>query len=762
MPDPFCPRQITFTIPGSPGVTVTATEVNGAIEFHVVADGTTNKIPDLRGLFFDLGGDKTAGVTVTNEDGVSGSQVRTNGVLDLGNGNNMQGKTKDGFDVGVSFGTAGRGREAVSEGTFLLDNANHSLTLDDIAHMRFGVRIDGVGGGTGPRDGGATKLMTIAPAAPDARDDTIAMFEDGAAGLNDPSKTPHTVVLNVLANDTDGDGDPLTITSIHEQPLHGTVAIAADGKTIIYTPELDYAGQVSFEYCISDGHGGQDHAMVTLNIEAVADRPIINVTTEATGVVNQVLLHVTADQADADSSEYLTHILSSTLPAGVTISPVSVAPGGQPDHIAQDFLLTLPIDQDTNFNLTFTAESQETSNGDTETATYTVPIVYEYNSTTASTVFDATDQNIWSSGAAFTFTDDRFIGVDTGNFNQSIGSTFYAGVDGHIQLGLQSTLHFNGGEIDATAGYDLTVETNFNKTVDTLLIDTTALLTGTQFSTVGPEGSYLLAFLYDVALHAYAGVDIDLGALGSVGGQADLLNLSFGPGSIPILDINSQDLGGTVTLPPPLDAFSLDFAWPHLTTSAAGGSIIDSSGASNNFLQLNLDLDQLVAQLLFGGANPLDPPRIDFGPVYADADLLNVVLSAGLNFLQQFEMSMGNVEGVLQFEDGSSQAFTFGDSLQIEHASAIDAAGNNDGHVDFTFTLAPDSTLHNNTDLGFNVGVLIELLTVEIGYDIEVASDSTTIGPLASFGTVVPVADISVYDSTFDLAYANHQFLFAA
>lgn len=672
-------------------------------------------------------------------------------------------RTCDGFDVGVSFGTAGRGREAVSEGTFLLDNSGHTLTLDDIAHMRFGVRLDGVGGGTGPRDGGATKLIGIAPAAPDAHDDTIAMFEDGASGLNDPSKTPHAVVLNVLANDTDGDGDPLTITSIHEQPAHGTVAIAADGKTIIYTPELDYAGQVSFEYCISDGHGGQDHATATLNIEAVADKPVINVTTEATGVVNQVLLHVTADQADADSSEYLTHILSSALPAGVTITPVSAAPGGEPDHIAQDFLLTLPIGQDTNFDLTFTAELKEVSNGDTETASVTVPIVYEYNSTTDHTVFDATDQNIWASGNAFTFTDNRFIGVDTGNFNESIGSTFYAGVDGHIQLGLQSTLHFNGGEIDATAGYDLTVETNFNKTTDSLLIDTTALLTGTHFDTVGPEGSYLLAFLYDVAIHAYAGVNIDLGALGSVGGQADLINFSFGPGSVPILDINSQGLGGTISLPPPLDAFSVDFAWPHLTTSGTSfGSPLDTSGASNNFLQLNLDLDQLVAQLLFGGVNPLDPPRIDFGPVFADADLLNVVVSAGLNFLQQFQMAMGNVEGTLLFEDGSSQAFTFGDSLQIEHASAIDAGGNHDGHVDFTFELSPDSTLHNNTDLGFNVGVLIELLKVEIGYDIGVASDSTTLGPLASFGTVVPVADISVYDSTFDLAYAQQQFLFAA
>ncbi len=149
----------------------------------------------------------------------------------------------------------------------------------------------------------------------------------------------------------------------------------------------------------------------------MADRPEIEITVSATGVVNQVLLHLVSDQNDADSSEYLAHILSSGLPAGVTITPVSANPGGEPDQIFQDFLLTLPINADSDFDLTFTAESRETSNGDTETASFTVPILYEYNSTTQHAEFTASDQSIWSSGAAFTFDDDRFIGIRTGQFN---------------------------------------------------------------------------------------------------------------------------------------------------------------------------------------------------------------------------------------------------------------------------------------------------------------------------------------------------------
>lgn len=763
MPDEFCPRQITFHIPGNPGVTVTATEVDGALQFTVVADETTNAVPDLRGLFFDINEGKMAGLTVSGDSAVTGSRVAEDSVLDLGHGTNMNGKTNDGFDIGIEFGTAGRGREAVGDVSFTISNAAGDLTLDDIAHQRFGARLDGVGGGTGPRDGGATKLLGTAPAAPDATDDVIAIFEDGASGLNDPSKTPSPVVLNVLANDTDGDGDPLTITSIHEQPAHGTISIAADGKSLIYTPEIDYSGQVTFEYCVSDGAGGQDHALVTLNIEAVADRPVITATWETTGVVNEILLHVSAEQADADSSEYLASLLSSSLPAGVTISPVGVATVGEPDTIGQDFLLVLPMDQDTVFDLTFTAQSTEVSNGDTETASVTVPIVYEYTETTNQALFLAADQNIWASGDAFTVVDDRFIGVDTGEFNEQIGDTLYAGISGHVQLGLQSTLTFNGGEIDATAGYDLTVETNYNKTTDVLLIGTSALVTSAHFETVGPEGSYVLQFLYDVALSAYAGVNIDFGELGSINEGGTIFSLAIGAGSYDLLNLDSATLGGTFTLPPPLDSLSVDFAWPHIsTTGDYPPNPVVADGTSNNFVQLNLDLDQMVSQILFGGANPFDPPAIWFGPFFADPDILDVDLSAGLNFIQQFSMALGTLSGFLLFEDGSSQAFTFGDEVQIFDASLIDIGGDGDGLVEFTFALAPDATLTNDTDLGFNVGVNVSLLSVELGYDIGFASDSTTLGPLAEFGTVVPVASIDIYSDSFDLAYAQQQFAYAA
>lgn len=760
--DDFCPRQIIFTIPGSPGVQVTATEVNGAIHFDLdVLNGA--KVGDLRGLFFDFTESKLAGLSITSNDGLlTGQQIGANKVIDLGHGDNLNGLTKDKFDVGLEFGSQGIGHgDDISGASFTLSSAA-GLTLDDIAHMRFGARLTSTG--TAANRGDSEKIMVVAPAAPDAHDDGYTIFEDNGAGVNAPTHTPTNFTLNVLANDTDGDHDPLTITSIHQQPDHGSFAIAADGKSLIYTPEADYAGTVSVEYCISDGHGGQDSATATINLTPVADDPTLTYTVAQGGNINEMIITVTANQTDADSSEYLSGIAASFvggLPAGATLTPMAVTPGTQPDQIVQQFVLTTANDTTSHFNLDFTATSVETSGGDTEQASVVVPIVIDHGTVTQNATFTATDQSIWSNGDAFTFEDHRFLGVDTGNFNESTGGGLYAGISGHIKVGFQSDLTFDGGNIDATSNYDLTVDSTYNRTTDWLNIDTSALLKDTAFNTVGPEGGYTLAFVYDVLLNAYAGVSIDFGALGSIDESVTIPGVSIGPGSFNILDISSSDLGGTLTLPAPLDAFSLDFAWPHLTTSGSGGSSsVGSSGSSNNFLQLNLDLDQLIADIAFDGVNPFDPPEVSAGPFFADADLLNVTVNAGLNFLQEFLVQMGSVHGILSFEDGSSQAFTFGDSLFFGNASAIDAAGNHDGHVDFSFQVAPDATLHNETDVGINVGASVDVLSVELGYDIEIASDSTTLGPVASFGASVPVASVQVFNSTFGLDFQQSSYAF--
>jgi hypothetical protein len=73
-------------------------------------------------------------------------------------------------------------------------------------------------------------------------------------------------VVFVLANDTDVDGDTLTVTSF-TQPAHGTVAYSTKNKNFRYTPTKGFSGTDTFTYTISDGHGGTATATVTITVQ---------------------------------------------------------------------------------------------------------------------------------------------------------------------------------------------------------------------------------------------------------------------------------------------------------------------------------------------------------------------------------------------------------------------------------------------------------------------------------------------------------------
>jgi hypothetical protein len=80
----------------------------------------------------------------------------------------------------------------------------------------------------------------------------------------------------LLANDTDPDGDPLSIISAGNA-VNGIVAFDATANTITFTPTSGYAGSASFTYTVADGLGGTDTATVTLNVSEVPNEaPVAN------------------------------------------------------------------------------------------------------------------------------------------------------------------------------------------------------------------------------------------------------------------------------------------------------------------------------------------------------------------------------------------------------------------------------------------------------------------------------------------------------
>jgi hypothetical protein len=122
--------------------------------------------------------------------------------------------------------------------------------------------------------------------APNARDDSITT----------PNSTAVTVV--VLANDTDADGDFLSVVSITQ----GTNGVTTtDGSTVIYSPSSGWSGTDSFSYTITDGHGGTDAAVVVVAVDVLNGPPVITFTGEIEiGEGDPLLLEVTAADPDGD------------------------------------------------------------------------------------------------------------------------------------------------------------------------------------------------------------------------------------------------------------------------------------------------------------------------------------------------------------------------------------------------------------------------------------------------------------------------------
>lgn len=84
---------------------------------------------------------------------------------------------------------------------------------------------------------------------------------------NDDSATTDqnvAVDINVLANDSDPDGNAISVYD-WTQPAHGSVAKNANG-TLRYTPTTGYSGPDSFTYRISDGKDLSDPATVSITV----------------------------------------------------------------------------------------------------------------------------------------------------------------------------------------------------------------------------------------------------------------------------------------------------------------------------------------------------------------------------------------------------------------------------------------------------------------------------------------------------------------
>jgi T1SS-143 domain-containing protein len=109
----------------------------------------------------------------------------------------------------------------------------------------------------------------------------------------------------VLGNDTDPDGDTLTLTNASVDPAKGSVTFTPDG-TLTFNPAANVNGQVVVTYTIADHQGGSATSTVTIDVNPVNDAPVaVNdsaSTSEDSPVSRTAALGVLANDNDIDST----------------------------------------------------------------------------------------------------------------------------------------------------------------------------------------------------------------------------------------------------------------------------------------------------------------------------------------------------------------------------------------------------------------------------------------------------------------------------
>ena len=198
---------------------------------------------------------------------------------------------------------------------------------------------------------------------PNAVDDDKTTDED-----NNVSFDPRT-------NDSDPDGDPITVSAVDTTGTDGSVTITGGGTGLAYDPngQFDYlavgeSAEDTFTYTITDPFSASDTATVTVTVTGVNDAPDAvddapNVNEDSTGTTIDVL----ANDTDPDTSDTLSVLsIDTTGTDGVVTNngtDVTYDPSGQFEYLA--------VGETATDTFTYTVSD---GNGGTDTATVTVTI----------------------------------------------------------------------------------------------------------------------------------------------------------------------------------------------------------------------------------------------------------------------------------------------------------------------------------------------------------------------------------------------------
>jgi VCBS repeat-containing protein len=186
-----------------------------------------------------------------------------------------------GSTAGTNFDQVDINGNAAFDGTLnvsLLNNFTPTLgsTFDVVTYENFTGSLDFTGLKIAdnlnliPVFNSKALTLIVGNATPKANNDFISTNEDNIL---------YTSTTVFLANDTDGDVDPLIIIEVKDGKTIGKVSL--NGNQIIYNPNEKFdslaAGESTsdtFDYVVSDPYYGRNTATVTVTVNGVNDAPI--------------------------------------------------------------------------------------------------------------------------------------------------------------------------------------------------------------------------------------------------------------------------------------------------------------------------------------------------------------------------------------------------------------------------------------------------------------------------------------------------------
>jgi hypothetical protein len=319
-----------------------AADANGtATVTYTVSDGTTT---DTGNLVITITAVNDAPVAVDDAEATDDNTTLT-GILLLDDDTDVDG---DSLSLTAITSPSNGTITMVGNTVTYAPNANASIDYSETLTYT-------VSDGTVTDTGTLTITVTAANDAPVAVDDTETILEDAAL-----------TNITVLDDDTDADGDSLTLSSVSlDDSSLGTVAINADNTTIDFTPAADANGTATVTYTVSDGTT-TDTGDLVITITAVDDAPTIS-----SALVSSTLNTTIAEDSDAITINVLDDLSYTTDADGDAVSITAVQTNAGAGSVSTDgssITYTPASDYSSDATITFTAGDSN----NTFTASFTV------------------------------------------------------------------------------------------------------------------------------------------------------------------------------------------------------------------------------------------------------------------------------------------------------------------------------------------------------------------------------------------------------